>query len=147
MLPPSMINTISTIIAPTTMYTSIPRVIAMYTIGAVYTPISTTTITTTIVKNYTVIHGECARIKYTSAASTTTTAPTTTKATMITAASNWVYPPLVYTKISTTIILRRGKMAKKMKERRQYTKEFKTEAVALAEKKEKPISQSLRIWV
>jgi transposase len=32
-------------------------------------------------------------------------------------------------------------MAKKMKERRQYTKEFKTEAVALAEKKEKPISQ------
>jgi len=38
-------------------------------------------------------------------------------------------------------MLRRGKMAKKMKERRQYTKEFKTEAVALAEKKEKPISQ------
>src|SRR5215469_15231391 len=36
---------------------------------------------------------------------------------------------------------RRGKMAKKNKERRQYTKEFKTEAVALAEKKEKPISQ------
>ena len=32
-------------------------------------------------------------------------------------------------------------MAKKMKERRQYTQEFKTEAVALAEKKEKPISQ------
>jgi len=32
-------------------------------------------------------------------------------------------------------------MAKKMKERRAYTKEFKTEAVALAEKKEKPISQ------
>ena len=28
-----------------------------------------------------------------------------------------------------------------MKERRQYTQEFKTEAVALAEKKEKPISQ------
>jgi transposase len=35
---------------------------------------------------------------------------------------------------------RGGKMAKKMKERRAYTKEFKTEAVALAEKKEKPIS-------
>jgi len=32
-------------------------------------------------------------------------------------------------------------MAKKMKERRQYTQEFKTEAVTLAEKKEKPISQ------
>jgi transposase len=32
-------------------------------------------------------------------------------------------------------------MAKKMKERRQYTPEFKKEAVALAEKKEKPISQ------
>ncbi|MDR0495337.1 MAG: transposase, partial [Treponema sp.] len=29
-----------------------------------------------------------------------------------------------------------------MKERRQYTKEFKTEAVILAEKKEKPISQT-----
>src|SRR5215469_7551273 len=36
---------------------------------------------------------------------------------------------------------RRGKMAKKNKERRQYTKEFKTEAVAWADKKEKPISQ------
>jgi len=32
-------------------------------------------------------------------------------------------------------------MAKKMKERRKYTQEFKTEAVALAEKKEKPVSQ------
>ena len=32
-------------------------------------------------------------------------------------------------------------MAKKNKERRSYTQEFKTEAVALAEKKEKPISQ------
>ena len=32
-------------------------------------------------------------------------------------------------------------MGKKMKERRQYTQEFKTEAVTLAEKKEKPISQ------
>jgi transposase len=32
-------------------------------------------------------------------------------------------------------------MGRKMKERRQYTKEFKTEAVILAEKKEKPISQ------
>ena len=32
-------------------------------------------------------------------------------------------------------------MAKKNKERRSYTKEFKTEAVALAEKQEKPISQ------
>ena len=32
-------------------------------------------------------------------------------------------------------------MAKKNKERRFYTTEFKTEAVALAEKKEKPISQ------
>jgi len=32
-------------------------------------------------------------------------------------------------------------MAKKNRERRSYTKEFKTEAVALAEKKEKPISQ------
>jgi transposase len=32
-------------------------------------------------------------------------------------------------------------MAKKMKERRQYTKEFKTEAVVLAEKKEKPVSR------
>jgi transposase len=36
---------------------------------------------------------------------------------------------------------RRGKMTKKNSERRSYTKEFKTEAVALAEKKEKPISQ------
>ena len=32
-------------------------------------------------------------------------------------------------------------MAKKNNERRSYTKEFKTEAAALAEKKEKPISQ------
>ena len=32
-------------------------------------------------------------------------------------------------------------MAKKNNERRSYTKEFKTEAVFLAEKKEKPISQ------
>jgi len=32
-------------------------------------------------------------------------------------------------------------MAKKTNERRCYTKEFKTEAVALAERKEKPISQ------
>ena len=32
-------------------------------------------------------------------------------------------------------------MGKKNNERRSYTKEFKTEAVALAEKKEKPISQ------
>ena len=32
-------------------------------------------------------------------------------------------------------------MAKKNKERRSYTKEFKMEAVALAEKQEKPISQ------
>jgi len=32
-------------------------------------------------------------------------------------------------------------MTRKMKERRKYTQEFKTEAVALAEKKEKPISQ------
>ena len=32
-------------------------------------------------------------------------------------------------------------MAKKNNERRSYTKEFKTEAVALAEKKDKPISQ------
>ena len=32
-------------------------------------------------------------------------------------------------------------MAKKNNERRSYTKEFKTEAVALAGKKEKPISQ------
>jgi len=32
-------------------------------------------------------------------------------------------------------------MAKKNRERRSYTKEFKTEAVTLAEKKEKPISQ------
>jgi transposase-like protein len=35
-------------------------------------------------------------------------------------------------------------MARKMKERRQYTKEFKTEAVILAEKKEKPISQTAK---
>jgi len=32
-------------------------------------------------------------------------------------------------------------MAKKNKERRSYTQEFKTEAVALAERKENPISQ------
>jgi len=32
-------------------------------------------------------------------------------------------------------------MEKKVKERRVYTKEFKAEAVALAKKKEKPISQ------
>jgi len=32
-------------------------------------------------------------------------------------------------------------MAKKNEERRSYTQEFKTEAVALAEKKEKPTSQ------
>jgi len=36
---------------------------------------------------------------------------------------------------------RRGKIAKKNKERRVYTQEFKSEAAALAEKKEKPISQ------
>jgi transposase len=35
----------------------------------------------------------------------------------------------------------REKMGKKSKERRVYTKEFKVEAVALAEKREKPISQ------
>jgi transposase len=33
------------------------------------------------------------------------------------------------------------KMGKKNKERRVYTKEFKAEAVALAEKREKPVSQ------
>ena len=33
------------------------------------------------------------------------------------------------------------KMGKKDKERRVYTKEFKAEAVALAEKREKPVSQ------
>jgi transposase-like protein len=38
-------------------------------------------------------------------------------------------------------MVRRGKMAKKNNERRVYTKEFKSEAVALAEKKEKPTSQ------
>jgi transposase-like protein len=38
-------------------------------------------------------------------------------------------------------MVRREKMAKKNNERRSYTKEFKTETVALAEKKEKPISQ------
>jgi transposase len=32
-------------------------------------------------------------------------------------------------------------MGKKMKERRVYTKEFKAEAAALAEKREKPVSQ------
>jgi len=32
-------------------------------------------------------------------------------------------------------------MAKKIEERRSYTQEFKAEAVALAEKKDKPISQ------
>jgi transposase len=32
-------------------------------------------------------------------------------------------------------------MGRKMKERRKYTREFKTEAVVLAEKKEKPMSQ------
>ena len=32
-------------------------------------------------------------------------------------------------------------MGKKDKERRVYTKEFKAEAVALAEKREKPVSQ------
>jgi transposase len=36
------------------------------------------------------------------------------------------------------------KMGKKDKERRVYTKEFKAEAVALAEKREKPISQVAR---
>ena len=35
----------------------------------------------------------------------------------------------------------RRKMGKKSKERSVYTKEFKVEAVALAEKREKPISQ------
>jgi transposase len=35
-------------------------------------------------------------------------------------------------------------MGKKMKERRVYTKEFKVEAVALAEKREKPVSQIAR---
>jgi transposase-like protein len=35
----------------------------------------------------------------------------------------------------------RKKMGKKSMERRTYTEEFKAEAVALAEKKEKPISQ------
>jgi transposase len=35
-------------------------------------------------------------------------------------------------------------MGKKMKERRVYTKEFKTEAVALAEKREKPVTQTAR---
>jgi len=35
----------------------------------------------------------------------------------------------------------REKMGKKSKERRVYMKEFKVEAVALAEKREKPISQ------
>jgi len=35
-------------------------------------------------------------------------------------------------------------MAKKNEERRVYTKEFKAEAVALAEKREKPISQAAK---
>jgi transposase-like protein len=35
----------------------------------------------------------------------------------------------------------REKMGKKSSERRVYTKEFKAEAVLLAEKREKPISQ------
>ena len=38
-------------------------------------------------------------------------------------------------------ILRRGKNGKKGQKRRVYTKEFKAEAVALAEKREKPIGQ------
>jgi transposase len=38
-------------------------------------------------------------------------------------------------------MVRRGKKAKKNEERRTYTQEFKTEAVALAEKKEKPVSK------
>jgi transposase-like protein len=36
---------------------------------------------------------------------------------------------------------RRKKMGKKQMERRNYTKEFKAEAVALAQKREKPISR------
>jgi transposase-like protein len=35
-------------------------------------------------------------------------------------------------------------MGKKGKERRNYSREFKAEAVALAEKREKPISQIAR---
>jgi transposase len=35
-------------------------------------------------------------------------------------------------------------MGKKMKERRVYTKEFKAETVALAEKREKPVTQIAR---
>ena len=35
-------------------------------------------------------------------------------------------------------------MTKKINERRVYTKEFKAEAVALAEKREKPISQTAK---
>jgi len=53
----------------------------------------------------------------------------------------WSKPYPVYIKISKKYYVRRGKMAKKNNERRSYTKEFKTEAVVLAEKKEKPISQ------
>src|SRR5215510_5214864 len=53
---------------------------------------------------------------------------------------NWSLPPLVYTKININYYVKGRKMAKKNKERRTYTSEFKTEAVGLAEKKEKPIS-------
>jgi transposase-like protein len=35
-------------------------------------------------------------------------------------------------------------MEKKMKERRVYTKEFKAEAVALAQRREKPVRQIAR---
>jgi hypothetical protein len=54
---------------------------------------------------------------------------------------NWTLPQLVDTRIREYYNSKEKKMGKKMKERRVYTKEFKAEAAALAEKREKPVRQ------
>jgi transposase len=56
-------------------------------------------------------------------------------------AAFWTLPPLVDRKISMKYNRGGEKMKKKDQERRVYPKEFKAEAAALAEKREKPIGR------
>jgi transposase-like protein len=55
--------------------------------------------------------------------------------------NTWTLPHLVDTSIREYYNRKEKKMEKKMKERRVYTKEFKTGTVAPAEKGEKPVRQ------
>ena len=56
----------------------------------------------------------------------------------------WTLPHLVDTKISGEYNTRGEKYGKQDKERRVYTKDFKAAAAALAQKREKPVSQIAR---